>query len=169
MSKAKKTKRAKEYSQQNLYRHIDNLLRHAKNKESRMSDQDPDKFKKAYDALRHAPVPEENRHVMDADDPHVFNPWADQPRTAAELPAVDIRFKQDSIPTVIHGQLTAASAQALYDDLLARLPEKHPDTDVPSDNLNAQEDGEAIGYNQAIDDCKAILRAYFLVGEDGAV
>jgi short subunit dehydrogenase-like uncharacterized protein len=121
MSKAKKTKRAKEYSQQNLYRHIDNLLRHAKNKESRMSDQ----------------------------------------RTAATV-LVQLAVKA-SVTTDGYDEPVFTAAQALYDDLLARLQalETHGYSCNVGDNKKR--------YDVYLDDVEAILRAYFLAGEDGAV
>lgn len=54
-------------------------------------------------------------------------------QTAADI-WVEIHFKENSIPSIIAGQLTANSRKQLYDLCVAALPKKTEDTDMDWDN-----------------------------------
>lgn len=43
------------------------------------------------------------------------------------------------------------------DEILKARPAGHPNTDTPDENLNAQESGEVMGYNQALSDWSKAL------------
>ena len=53
--------------------------------------------------------------------------------------------------------LLASQEKALLEKIETALPKEHYNSNVPSDRLNPEEDGEVIGFEQALADVRTII------------
>lgn len=77
---------------------------------------------------------------------------------------VTIHFKENSIPGLRRGELTAEAKQQLADGLVAALPERLVGVRY-STSINESE-AYMDGYNEALDEVEELVYAYFGIGRN---
>lgn len=63
-------------------------------------------------------------------------------------------------PRLTEGEIDAIIAAFKSSLDAVELPKEHPDSNVPSDRLNAQEDGEVMGWNDCLEEVQTAIEKY---------